>query len=251
MLPLVCQELATSPALQCQSLPPHTHTPAVYFATLLCTNPCTPPHPPLVRALAPSPAAFPTTPHSNLPLSLPPSLSHAHTVPPTPLRSIFRFLYRQVRRNADSATDEERARLQVVGEFHTGTFINQMRNGSLVMRLPDSEHAGLPPPLLFAGTDGRLGVVARLPPALYEWATKLQVCGGWRCRRGFGRREEAVAYLSRRLGREGVVHSRTKASQPREGGLRKAMLLIGARVVVSAVECSRPKPCSTPSQAQP
>ncbi|EFJ48849.1 UV-damaged DNA binding complex subunit 1 protein, partial [Volvox carteri f. nagariensis] len=79
-----------------------------------------------------------------------------------------------LRRNADSATDEERARLQVVGEYHTGTFVNRFRHGSLVMRPPDSEFVSLPVPLLFGGTDGRLGVIARLPPGLYEMLTKLQ-----------------------------------------------------------------------------
>ncbi|KAG2483888.1 hypothetical protein HYH03_017282 [Edaphochlamys debaryana] len=79
-----------------------------------------------------------------------------------------------VRRNADSATDEERARLQIVAEFHTGTFVNRLRHGSLVMRLPDSEHSGLPPPLLFAGSDGRLGVIARLPPPLFALLSKMQ-----------------------------------------------------------------------------
>ncbi|GIL77367.1 hypothetical protein Vretimale_2808 [Volvox reticuliferus] len=79
-----------------------------------------------------------------------------------------------VRRNAESATDEERARLQVVGEFHTGTFINRLRHGSLLMRPPDSEFASLPAPLIFGGTDGRLGIVARLPPALYDMLTKMQ-----------------------------------------------------------------------------
>ncbi|GFR42181.1 hypothetical protein Agub_g2921, partial [Astrephomene gubernaculifera] len=81
-----------------------------------------------------------------------------------------------VRRNADSATDEERARLEVVGEFHSGSLINRFRSGSLVMRLPDSELASQLPqlPLLAAGTDGRLAVVARLPPALYDKLNRMQ-----------------------------------------------------------------------------
>lgn len=104
-----------------------------------------------------------------------------------------------VRRNAESAADEERARLQVVGEFHTGCFINRFRRGSLVMRLPDASSdpllaaaaaataaaasagggAGggggpLPQPLLFGTTDGRLGVMAQLPQPLYDHLSKLQ-----------------------------------------------------------------------------
>ncbi|PNG78810.1 DNA damage-binding protein 1a, partial [Tetrabaena socialis] len=62
----------------------------------------------------------------------------------------------------------------VVCEYHTGAFINRFRHGSLVMRLPDSEFAALPPPLLFAGTDGRLGVAARLPQPLFEFLERMQ-----------------------------------------------------------------------------
>jgi len=43
-----------------------------------------------------------------------------------------------VRKNSDAATDDERARLEVVGEYHLGEFVNRFRHGSLVMRLPDS-----------------------------------------------------------------------------------------------------------------
>lgn len=78
-----------------------------------------------------------------------------------------------LRSSADAATDEERARLQPVGAFHAGSFVNAMRHGSLVMRLPDSELAGVPT-LLFAGVEGSIGVMASLPPDLFALLERLQ-----------------------------------------------------------------------------
>jgi hypothetical protein len=37
-----------------------------------------------------------------------------------------------VRKNPDATTDEERSRLETVGRFHTGVFINKISQGSLV-----------------------------------------------------------------------------------------------------------------------
>jgi hypothetical protein len=37
-----------------------------------------------------------------------------------------------VRKNPDATTDEERSRLETVGRFHTGVFINRITQGSLV-----------------------------------------------------------------------------------------------------------------------
>jgi hypothetical protein len=37
-----------------------------------------------------------------------------------------------VRKNPDATTDEERSRLETVGRFHTGVFINRISQGSLV-----------------------------------------------------------------------------------------------------------------------
>jgi hypothetical protein len=52
-------------------------------------------------------------------------------------------------RNVTAMTEEERLRLDVVGEFHTGEFINKLRPGSLVMLPQDAEGAGAAP-----GADG-------------------------------------------------------------------------------------------------
>lgn len=78
-----------------------------------------------------------------------------------------------LRNNSDAATDEERARLQTVGCFHLGEFVNAMRHGSLVMRLPDSELASIPT-LLFGGVEGAIGVMAALPQELYATMERLQ-----------------------------------------------------------------------------
>uniref|UniRef100_A0A1D1YWE8 DNA damage-binding protein 1 n=2 Tax=Anthurium amnicola TaxID=1678845 RepID=A0A1D1YWE8_9ARAE len=78
-----------------------------------------------------------------------------------------------VRKNSDAATDEERGRLEVVGEYHLGEFINRFRHGSLVMRLPDSE-AGNIPTVIFGTVNGVIGVIASLPHEQYIFLEKLQ-----------------------------------------------------------------------------
>uniref|UniRef100_A0A383VG15 DNA damage-binding protein 1 n=1 Tax=Tetradesmus obliquus TaxID=3088 RepID=A0A383VG15_TETOB len=78
-----------------------------------------------------------------------------------------------VRKNPDAATDEERARLEVVGRFHCGEFVNRLRPGSLVMRLPDSE-LGAVPSLLYGGVNGSVGLVASLPREWFEMLATLQ-----------------------------------------------------------------------------
>ncbi|URE33533.1 DNA damage-binding protein [Musa troglodytarum] len=78
-----------------------------------------------------------------------------------------------VRKNSDAATDEERGRLEVVGEYHLGEFVNRIRHGSLVMRLPDSE-AGHIPTVIFGTINGVIGVVASLPHDQYVFLEKLQ-----------------------------------------------------------------------------
>jgi DNA damage-binding protein 1 len=78
-----------------------------------------------------------------------------------------------VRKNPDAATDEERARLEVVGRFHCGEFVNRLRPGSLVMRLPDSE-LGCVPSLLYGGVNGSVGLVASLPREWYDMLATLQ-----------------------------------------------------------------------------
>ncbi|PSC68559.1 DNA damage-binding 1 [Micractinium conductrix] len=78
-----------------------------------------------------------------------------------------------VRRNADAATDEERSRLETVGRYHLGEFVNRFQHGSLVMRLPDSELSQIPT-VLFGTINGVIGVVASLPQPQYQLLESLQ-----------------------------------------------------------------------------
>lgn len=78
-----------------------------------------------------------------------------------------------VRKNSDAATDEERGRLEVVGEYHLGEFVNRFRHGSLVMRLPDSEASQIPT-VIFGTVNGVIGVIASLPQEQYLFLHKLQ-----------------------------------------------------------------------------
>ncbi|GMH41385.1 hypothetical protein BSKO_09295 [Bryopsis sp. KO-2023] len=78
-----------------------------------------------------------------------------------------------VKRNSDSAVEEEQARLSTVGEFHIADVINQFRHGSLVMRSADSEF-GKVPTVLFATVGGMLGVIASLPQKLYLHLEKVE-----------------------------------------------------------------------------
>uniref|UniRef100_A0A2P2KL79 Uncharacterized protein MANES_06G061000 n=3 Tax=Rhizophora mucronata TaxID=61149 RepID=A0A2P2KL79_RHIMU len=78
-----------------------------------------------------------------------------------------------VRKNSEGATDEERGRLEVVGEYHLGEFVNRFQHGSLVMRLPDSE-VGQIPTVIFGTVNGVIGVIASLPHEQYIFLEKLQ-----------------------------------------------------------------------------
>ncbi|KAJ8449900.1 hypothetical protein Cgig2_029262 [Carnegiea gigantea] len=78
-----------------------------------------------------------------------------------------------VRKNSEGTTDEERARLEVVGEYHLGEFVNRFRHGSLVMRMPDSD-IGQIPTVIFGTVNGVIGVIASLPHDQYIFLEKLQ-----------------------------------------------------------------------------
>ncbi|CAI9779299.1 unnamed protein product [Fraxinus pennsylvanica] len=74
--------------------------------------------------------------------------------------------------SAEGGTDEEHGRLEVVGEYHLGEFVNRFRHGSLVMRLADS-NVGQIPTVIFGTVNGVIRVIASLP---YEqqWPQKNQ-----------------------------------------------------------------------------
>jgi len=77
------------------------------------------------------------------------------------------------RKNADATTDEERGRLEVVGEYHLGEFVNRFRRGSLSMHVSESGASQLPM-LLYGTVNGALGVVATLPEEDFAFFSKLQ-----------------------------------------------------------------------------
>ena len=76
-------------------------------------------------------------------------------------------------KNADAATDEERQRLEVVGEYHVGEFINRFRRGSLAMQVSEPGTASTPT-LVFGTVNGVLGVVASLPADDFTFLSKVQ-----------------------------------------------------------------------------
>ncbi|GJT97135.1 DNA damage-binding protein 1 isoform X2 [Tanacetum coccineum] len=78
-----------------------------------------------------------------------------------------------VRKSSEGATDEERGRLEVVGEYHLGEFVNRFRHSSLMMRLPDSD-VGQIPTIIFGTVNGVIGVIASLPQDQYLFMEKLQ-----------------------------------------------------------------------------
>jgi DNA damage-binding protein 1 len=76
-------------------------------------------------------------------------------------------------KNSEGATDEERGRLEVAGEYHLGEFVHRFCHGSLVMRLPDSD-VGQIPTVIFGTVNGVIGVIASLPHEQYLFLEKLQ-----------------------------------------------------------------------------
>jgi len=78
-----------------------------------------------------------------------------------------------VKKNSDAATDEERGRLEIIGEYHLGEFVNRFRHGSLVMKMPEGEGLNLQT-LLFGTVNGAIGVVATLPPEEFKFFSGLQ-----------------------------------------------------------------------------
>jgi len=78
-----------------------------------------------------------------------------------------------VKKNSDAATDEERAKLEICGQYHLGEFVNKFQHGSLVMKLPESE--GFQVPTLIYGTvSGAIGVIASLSEEHYKFFSKVQ-----------------------------------------------------------------------------
>ena len=80
-----------------------------------------------------------------------------------------------VKRNSDCASEEYRQKLEVVGQFHMGEFVNRFRKGSLVMQLPESGVASAET-LIFGTVNGVIGIVASLTPEQYQMLHKMEKC---------------------------------------------------------------------------
>jgi len=78
-----------------------------------------------------------------------------------------------LRKNSDAATDDERKKLEVVGQFHLGDFVNRFRTGSLVMKLPEMETSNIDT-RLFCTSSGSIGVLACLPQKQFEFLQQVQ-----------------------------------------------------------------------------
>jgi len=78
-----------------------------------------------------------------------------------------------LRKNDDAAGDDERSRLEVIGQYYLGDFVNRFRPGSLVMKLPDSQVAKIPT-MLFGTINGAIGVIASIPAEQYALLLALQ-----------------------------------------------------------------------------
>ena len=76
------------------------------------------------------------------------------------------------RKQTDASTEEERQRLEIVGEFHVGEFINRFRSGSLT--IADSSIAPPLSNLLYGTVNGVLGVVVAIPQEQFTFLKKVQ-----------------------------------------------------------------------------
>lgn len=89
-------------------------------------------------------------------------------------------------KNSDAQNDSDRQRLDVVGQFHLGEFINRFRHGSkylhkvfsfhlgsLVPKVADNEALNLPT-VLFGTVSGLVGVIASLPKDNYDFFLKVE-----------------------------------------------------------------------------
>lgn len=108
-----------------------------------------------------------------------------------------------VKKNSETASDEERRKLEVIGQYHLGEFINRFRRGSLVMKLNEtydtnasnnnsssssnnnnnssSNNTGNSAApgssidtLLYATTSGSIGVIATIPQQRFQFLQKVQ-----------------------------------------------------------------------------
>eukprot|EP01135_Chromosphaera_perkinsii_P006121 Nk52_evm1s407 gene=Nk52_evmTU1s407 len=78
------------------------------------------------------------------------------------------------RKNTETTNEEDRSRLEIVGEYHLGEFVNCFQHGSLVMRLPDESEDPVVPKLLFGTVNGVIGVMASLSQKKFSFLSQVQ-----------------------------------------------------------------------------
>jgi len=79
-----------------------------------------------------------------------------------------------LKKNADAPNDEDRSRLEVVGEYHVGESINTIQHGSLVMKVAEGDVATKYPTVLYGTVSGMVGVLAQLSQEQYTFLSKVQ-----------------------------------------------------------------------------
>eukprot|EP01095_Lingulamoeba_sp_RSL-Kostka_P008847 TRINITY_DN3000_c0_g1_i1.p1 TRINITY_DN3000_c0_g1~~TRINITY_DN3000_c0_g1_i1.p1 ORF type:complete len:376 (+),score=118.17 TRINITY_DN3000_c0_g1_i1:2-1129(+) len=77
------------------------------------------------------------------------------------------------KKNTDAISDEERGKLQVVGQYHLGEFVNRFRHGSLVMKLPENENKHVNT-LLYGTVNGSIGIIASISEKQFKFFHELQ-----------------------------------------------------------------------------
>jgi len=82
-----------------------------------------------------------------------------------------------LQRNSGAVLPEDRARLESTGEFHVGEFINRLRQGSLVMKIPvegSQKSVEVSNTLIYGTVSGAIGVVACLDIEHYQILEHIQ-----------------------------------------------------------------------------
>ncbi|XP_019874533.2 DNA damage-binding protein 1 [Aethina tumida] len=77
-------------------------------------------------------------------------------------------------KDSAATTDEERAQMQEVGQFHVGDMINVFRHGSLVMQNLGESSTPTRGCVLFGTVGGAIGLVTQIPQNFYEFLLELQ-----------------------------------------------------------------------------
>jgi DNA damage-binding protein 1 len=79
-----------------------------------------------------------------------------------------------LKKNADATTEEDRCRLEVMGEYHSGEFINKFRHGSLRRKVSDGDAVDKYETVLFGTVSGMIGMLAQLPKEQHQLLAKVQ-----------------------------------------------------------------------------